>query len=335
MAGLELPRPGDLARWLFWVRLREIVPADRPALLRPAWSLWRAQHLAAGAKRALMADELKRTFGAGDPDTVAAAYREAFRAHFQELLIGKLSGDQWKLHMRFDGQQHLDAALARGKGAVLLYPHAGDVMMMLASLGLAGYRYVQYAARGMAPPEVAAAHPKVFGHNRWRNEARAAREAAEDRLPVRFLTLETSPRELVRSLNRNEIVGIAYDGRLGQRFSLVDYLGRKALLSPGPFKLAISAGAPIVPAFNHAPDAGPEVCSFGPALWPEGQSAPALMRRFLHEAAEPWLRANPAAYGIWLLHCRLRADVDDHPFFVDYAPDERWRRWERPGDSAP
>ena len=57
------------------------------------------------------------------------------------------------------------------------------------------------------------------------------------------------------------------------------------------------------------------------------------MRRFLTEAAEPWLRANPHAYGIWLLHCRLRADVDDHPFFVDYAPDDRWRRWERAGDS--
>lgn len=330
---LDLPRPGDLARWLFWVKLRAVVPVDRPRLLRPAWGLWRAQHAAAGANRALMADELNRCFGAGDDRAVAAAYREAFRAHFQELLIGGLTGDQWRLHLRFQGQHHLDEALARGRGAVLLYPHAGDVMMMLAALGLAGYRYVQYAARGMAPPEVAAAHPEVFGHNRWRTEARAAREAAEDRLPVRFLTLETSPRELVRSLNRNEIVGIAYDGRLGARFSLVDYLGRRALLSPGPFKLALSAGAPIVPAFNHAPDAGPEVCSFGPAILPEG-GAQDLMRHFLAAAAEPWLRANPHAYGIWLLHCRLRASVDDHPLFVDYAPDERWRRWERESDRS-
>lgn len=323
------PTPGDLARWLFWVKLRELVPVGRPELLRLAWSLWRAQHLAAGGRRALLADELQRCFGQSDAGLVRDAYRQAFRAHFQELLLGKLTRDNWHLHLRFEGREHLDAALARGKGAVLLFPHAGDVMMMLAALGLAGYRYVQYAARGLAPAEVAAAHPEVFGHNRLRQEAREARERAEDSLPVRFLTMETPVRELVRSLGRGEVVGIAFDGRLGQRFALTPYLGRQALLSPGPFKLAIAADAPIVPAFNHAPDHGPEVCAFGQPIYPGGRGPDALMRAFLTEAAEPWLAAHPSTYGLWLLHCRLRADVDDHPLFVDYAPDDRWRRWER------
>ena len=42
--------------------------------------------------------------------------------------------------------------------------------------------------------------------------------------------------------------------------------------------------------------------------------------------AEPWLRAHPEQYGIWLLHCRLRNAVDDHPLFIDQAPDDRWRK---------
>lgn len=319
--------PGDLARWLFWVKLRAVVPVDQPDRLRHAWRLWPLQYLSATPRRALLKDELLRSFGRADEPMIRGAYRTAFRAHFQELLLGKLDARNWTLHLKFQERHHLDAALARGRGAVLLYPHAGDVMMMLAGLGLAGYPYVQYAARGLAPPEVAAAHPEVFGHNRYREEARAARESAEDSLPVRFLTMETSVRELVRSLNRNEIVGIAFDGRLGQRFVPASWLGRQALLSPGPFKLALAAGAPIVPAFNHAPDEGPEICSFGAPIWPEGHSAETLMERFLRDAAEPWVRAHPESYAIWLLHCRMRAGVDDHPLFTDYAPDDRYKRW--------
>lgn len=318
--------PGDLARWLFWVKLRELVPVDRPDLLALAWRLWPLQYMAAAPRRALLVDELRRSFGRADEALVRETYRVAFRAHFQELLLGELNSSNITLHLNFEGKEHLDAALARGRGAVLLYPHAGDVMMMLAGLGLGGYRYVQYAARGLAPPEVAAAHPEVFGHNRFREAVRAAREGAEDRLPVRFLTLETPVRELVRCLGRNEIVGIAFDGRLGQRFAPAGWLGRQALLSPGPYKLALAAGAPIVPALNHAPSAGPEICSFGTPIWPEGSSAEALMARFL-EAMEPMVRAHPATYGIWLLHCRLRAGVDDHPLFTDYAPDDRYKRW--------
>ena len=51
------------------------------------------------------------------------------------------------------------------------------------------------------------------------------------------------------------------------------------------------------------------------------------LRRFLAERAEPWLQANPAHYGLWLSHCRARRAVDDHPLFMDYAPDARAQKW--------
>ncbi len=324
----DLPAPGDLARWLFWVRLRESLPADRPELLRRLWPLWRAQYLAATANHALLREELERCFGRNDESILKDAYRLAFRSHFQELLLGKMTRDNIHLHMRFENQQHLDAALARGKGAIILCPHAGNVMMMIAKVALSGYTYTQYAARGLAPPEVAALHPELFGHNRWRREAREVREAAEDQLPASFLTMETPVRELLRRLGRNEVVGIAYDGRLGKKFVPAEYLGRKALLNPGPYKMACTSGAAIVPTFCYAPNDGPEICHFGEPIFPKGRSAETVMAQFLHAAAEPFLRAHPESYAIWLLHCRLRAAVDDHPFFVDYAPDERWRKWE-------
>ena len=317
--------PGDLARWAFWVKLRELLDPERPEQVARLQGAWRLQYAAARRQKALMRDELRRCFGAADEETVRRAYRIAFRVHTEELLLGKVDARTVRHFMVMEGTEHVDAALARGRGAILLLPHAGNVMMMIAAVSLGGYRYTQYAARGLAPDAVAAAHPEVFGHNRWRAAVREAREAAEDRLPASFITLRTTVRHLFRCLERNELVGIAYDGRIGNRFVRVPYLGREALLNPGAFRMAARTGAAIVPTFNACPDDGPNVCSFGEPLW--GDDPAELMRRFLAEAAEPWLRDHPAEYGIWLAHARARAAVDDHPMFTDYAPDDRWRKW--------
>jgi lauroyl/myristoyl acyltransferase len=172
-----------------------------------------------------------------------------------------------------------------------------------------------------------------MGRNRWREEARAAREAAEDRLPARFLTLETSARALHRRLAAGGLVGIAFDGRIGSRFLPLQWLGRTCLLNPGPARLALATGAPLVPAFCETGREGPGICRLGAPMWPEGRDAAALLAAFVHQHAEPWVRTHPEEYGPWLLHCRMRAAVDDHPFFLDYAPDDRYRRHLPPGFS--
>lgn len=321
----------DMARWAFWVKLRDALDADRPEQARRLFPGWRLQHLAARAQRSLVEDELRRCFGdrytdAGYRELVADTYRVGWRTHLEELLLGKLDAQSWMRWMRFEGQENLDAALAAGKGAIVLFPHVGNFMMMIASVSLAGYPYTQYAARGMAPAEIASAHPDTFGHSRWRVEARAARESNEDRLPARFITLETPIRHLYRRLEANEVVGIAFDGRIGKRFVPTPWLGRTALVNPGPYRLATSTGAAIVPTLCHTPEDGPDVCTFAPPIFPRGRSPEALLAAYLGEAAEPFVTRHAANYGLWLAHCRARADVDDHPFFIDYAPDDRYKR---------
>ena len=94
-----------------------------------------------------MAQELEACFGSPTEAWVREAYRMALRNHLEELLLGKLDAQTWQLHMRFEGREHLDAALKRGKGAILLNPHAGNFMLMIASVSLAGYPFTQYAQR--------------------------------------------------------------------------------------------------------------------------------------------------------------------------------------------
>lgn len=316
--------PWDIARWAFWVPFRDFLDPARPEQLRTLYPLWRMLYVTAAEQRRLVAEELRACFGPDAEQEVREAYRVAFRVHLEELLLGKLDTQSWRHFMRFEGQEHLDAALARGKGVIVLTPHAGNIMMLIAALSLSGYRYTQYAARGLAPEDVAAEHASVFGHNRWRLAARLAREGNEDRLPAQFISLDTPVRHLYRCLHRNELVGIAFDGRIGTRFQPVPYLGRTALLSPGPYRMAASTGAAIVTALCACPEEDVNVCTLGPPIW--GDDADELLARAVHGQVEPWLHRHRAEYGIWLAHCRQRRAVDDHPFFTDYAPDDRYLR---------
>jgi len=271
-----------------------------------------------------MARELEMWLGPTGIHHIKKAYEIAFRVHLEELILGDLTTKNWSQFMTLSGTEHLDSALSRGKGVVLLTPHAGNIMMMIAALGFSGYSYNQYAARGLAPASIAANHPEQFGVNWWRKEIRSVRESNENRLPARFMTSSTSTREIYRRLSSNEIVGIAYDGRIGGRFVKVNYLNRLALLNPGPYRLAATTGATIIPAFCASPSEGINTCHLQAGI--NGDNPQLLMSRFLHEAAEPWLNEHPAEYGMWLAHCRVRAAVDDHPLFFDYAVDERWRK---------
>ena len=311
--------PADLARWAFWVPFRDVLDAEKPRQLQRLYPLWRLQHVAARGQRDMMVDEYARCFPGEEPDElVREAYRIAFRVHFEELLLGKLDEQSWRNYMRIEGVENLERALDKRKGAVIAYPHAGNVMMMIAALAFSGYRYTQYAARGLAPKDVAEANPEVFGHNRLREQVRETREANEDRLPANFLTLNEPVRELLRRLGRNELVGIAFDGRIGSKWREYDWLGRRALLNPGAFRIAAKTGAALMPVFNYCPKDDINVCSIGEPIW--GKTPGEIAEKFLPVAAE-MLRKQPGAYGIWLTHCRARKHVDDHPFFSDY-PDE-------------
>ena len=324
-------RPADIGRWLFWGPFRNLLNPKRPMSIAKMYGLWRLQYKTAGSNRELMSDELRRCFGeqyTADQyeDLVRNAYRCAWRVHLEELLIGKVGPDSVDKWIEFDGIENLDNALSKGKGVVWVYPHAGAVMMMMAWLSHHGYAYTQYAARGLAPAEIAAEHPELLASNRWRERVREIREANEDRLPAKFLTHHDSARELYRRLAANELVGIAYDGRIGRRWAPFDYLGRTALLNTGPYRLAASTGAAIVPVFCSTPVGKPARCQVGTPVHVEKKDWKSAATQVL-ATQQQWIQAHPEEYGIWLLHARHRRNIDDHPLFIDHAEDDRWKRW--------
>ena len=320
----------DIARWMFWGPLRASVSPSLPILLRGYREGWTVWWRSAVKNRSLMADEYRRCFGEclndnGYERLVQDAYKAAWRTHLEELLISKLDAENIDAWVTLNGVENLKTALDRGQGVVWVYPHAGPVMLMIAGLAHRGFPYVQYAARGLAPADMAQAHPELLAPNRWRVATRQARETHENALPVEFLTLDEPVRTLHRRLEQNHIIGIAFDGRLGTGWEPMSFLHRTALLSPGPWKLACSTNATILPVFCHTPADGPAVVEIGQPVLPESDWR-SIAKVALNQQTQ-WLRQHPEEYGLWLLHTRQRCGIDDHPLFIDTAPDDRYRRW--------
>ena len=112
----------------------------------------------------------------------------------------------------------------------------------------------------------------------------------------------------------------AFDDRAWPSYERVELNDREALLSPDPWRIAAMAGVPVVPATVRREHDKTHLVRLGAPIPPDRE-------RYLAQAAWPFLSANPGHYATWLAECRMRAAMDDHPLFVDYAPDTRWLRW--------
>ena len=321
---------GDIAKWAFWIHLRSAMDPNRQRQVESMATAWRIYWMTAGKRRALMEEEYRKWLGPrltdrGYSALVRDAYRAGFRTHLEELLLGKLAKDNVEQWVRLQGIHNIHEALSHNNGAIWVYPHAGPIMLMIAALAYSEFDYTQYAARGLAPPEIAEAHPTLLAHNPLRDAVRRAREAHENQLPVEFLTLNEPVRTLHRHLNDNRIVGLAFDGRIGSGWFPASFLHRTALLSSGPWKLAVSTGAPILPVFCHTPPGQPACIEVGEPILPM-QDWKRLAATTLAKQ-EQWLKRHPEEYGLWLLHTRQRSAIDDHPFFIADAEDARHLRW--------
>jgi len=127
------------------------------------------------------------------------------------------------------GGDHLDAALARGRGVIALTGHVGNWELLAAYWSMRGY-----------PVNVLATRMK---------DARLERLVSGMRRRVGLKVIERSAglKEALRCLRRGEILGILIDQDTAVDSVVVDFLGRPAKTAVGPVKLALHTGAAVVP----------------------------------------------------------------------------------------
>jgi KDO2-lipid IV(A) lauroyltransferase len=201
------------------------------------------------------------------------------RRHLVELAVqSELFWRAGSAHrLAIDGVEHLDAALARGRGAIVAFPHVGPITYV--PIAVAARHGRAYIARR---PNHAAG--LVTGREgRWIKLQRGAIEDAGGRLLTRGGTFDL----LQALLARGEVVLISWD-RLGD--GRVEFLGRELGVGKGTDRLAAVSGAPVVPALAFRERHRARIRMW-PAVEPDadGRVVPALAR-----IAEEGLRPRPA-----------------------------------------
>ncbi len=188
--------------------------------------------------RAVVEDNLRRVLGRprGSP-VVSAATKEAFRSYarywYDSFHIRVMPDEAFLPRVRFVGLEHIERALAAGRGAVLTLPHLGN-------WDVAG-RWV--AASGMSMTAVA----ELLRPERLFRLFLEHRRA----LGIGIVALADERRvadELIRLIGRNELIALVADRDLTGRGVPVEMFGETRRLPAGPAMLSLLTGSPLHPA---------------------------------------------------------------------------------------
>jgi KDO2-lipid IV(A) lauroyltransferase len=139
-----------------------------------------------------------------------------------------------KEQVKIAGKEHLDNALTKGKGVILVSAHFGNFPLLMMKLSLEGY--------------------KIAGIMRYMRDERAEKFFTKKRNKFGIKTIYTQPRKVcvedsMRTLRNNELLFILLDQNFGSGGVFVDFFGRKAATATGPVILAKRTQATILPCF--------------------------------------------------------------------------------------
>ena len=277
-----------LASWL--------VPVDRLETLSAAigkvTSLWRRtphpiEPLVAGA--------LARRVST-PPARIVAQWKSLMRVRTMQVLALCRPGRRWRPAVRVHGKEHVAAALALKRGAILWVSRFTYTRLAtIIGLSESGIRVYQLHRPGHGFSET------PFGI-RYLNPIHLKIEA---RYIAGLITIADDDRggayEAMRAhLAANDVVWIGV-GNVARRTVDVPFLGGRVRIATGPLHLARSAGAPILPVFTIRAADGSYDVTIEPPLDPgAGEAAsyePAV--RAYTALLERYVLANPEQWVDW------------------------------------
>ena len=130
------------------------------------------------------------------------------------------------------GLENVDRAFARGKGVILLASHIGNWELLAAFYSLKGYR-LYAVARNVRNPFLNEVLLKL-----------------RERVGIKVIDRQTSPRIILKALKANAGVGILPDQDVKNVSGVfVEFLGKEAYTPSAPVALSLASGAPIIPCF--------------------------------------------------------------------------------------
>ncbi len=196
-------------------------------------------------------------------------------------------------HVAIEGLHHLDQALKDGRGAILVTAHFGNFPLLLARLGLEGYR-VGVIIRDPRH------RPVARFLDRWRDKAGV-------------ITLKDKPRwvsvkEALALLQSNGVLVLHIDLNVSRGGVYVPFFDRWVPTFQGPALLSLRTGAPALPAFmRRVHDMHHRLVIEAPVVPPDTGDHREDTWRFLWgltQRTEAMIRDCPQQW--WWIHRRFR-----------------------------
>jgi KDO2-lipid IV(A) lauroyltransferase len=159
------------------------------------------------------------------------SFRNIGKTLVEFLRLPTLSKEAIRSRFHLEGMEHLHAARAAGRGALLITAHYGNWEFFAARLVLEGI-----------PCSVVAREADTAVTNGMIQRVREA-------CGYRVIPRQSAPRGVLGALRQNEMVAMLIDQNTVRGGIFVPFLGRQAATAIGPAVFALRTGASVVPCF--------------------------------------------------------------------------------------
>lgn len=257
-------------------------------------ALGRAWHLLDRRHRRVARENAGRAFPEWGRDRVAALVRANFEhlgaTAVESLGLARTTRAELLARCRFEGLEHLDAALAQGRGALVLTAHLGNWELAGLAMAARGYPFFAVGRRQ--------ANPLIDGR------VTRLRESFGGTL----IHHREAVRPVLRALRQGALVAFLMDQRALRREAVGSrFFGQPVVTNQGLALLALKTGAPVVPGFDERVGER-HVIRLHPALPPpEEKGRPEQVRAYTERfdaAIEEAVRRTPEQW-FWV-HRRWR-----------------------------
>jgi len=255
--------------------------------------------------RAILTDNMRHVLGHdADPARVQQVVRQLCvniaKGHYELFHAGRMSSGEIKQMVHIEGWEHVDRALAEGRGMILTAAHLGNVEIVLQFPLAVGLPCTTVALR--TKPE------RLFRYAKRLRESHG----------LKIIPSDESMLGLFRALKQGEVVFLACDRAIGDNLRVVDFFGFPTRLSDGPIKVALRTGAPLLPVFaKRLPDNSFQIRVEAPlSLVQTGdweadvasglEKLVRLMESYISQTPDQWLVAVP----IWPMEERKKRYVE-------------------------
>jgi KDO2-lipid IV(A) lauroyltransferase len=191
--------------------------------------------LSSAGPRAAVEDNIAQVLGGRGRRhdwAVRGVFRSALRNYYDTFRMPSMTDAEIRDAVVVHGRQHLQDALAGGRGAIVFSGHVSSVALAAQALALAERGGI-VVVEPVEPPELLDVMLRARGSHGLGYRVLG---------PGLFGALTTT-------LARNELAFLVVDRDVGGNGLLIDFFGRPARLPSGPALLHLRTGAPLVPAY--------------------------------------------------------------------------------------